>query len=347
MELARFSLTTTRCHLGFVYFVQHQETTRADRGVCLVARAALWSLFITIVVANAQMNILKASYSHCNYPSDCTSQRPVTDRSHRTDYSTTEYDVRLYGSKIPRRSLATREQGLAAPEAMTELLLPALRLSDPASLIDARQRSPIPESSRLSRIRAFALTTGAPSPSSTQSQRPVLAKDILDGDVPVTAFSSRSAFGDADQLHRVSLFTDTDHIAAGGQHGDLAERSHILQTIDQKVAKMMRLHIMTRPSWGASSSPQKNPARRSLSPPGLGLAVQPRGPTESSSESAHDPDSSSSWAESPPPDFDNEVTNVTNHRQQAGAKKLVTACLCDARLLRANGLLEPGCLPRV
>ena len=72
MELARFSLTTTRCHLGFVYFVQHQETTRADRGVCLVARAALWSLFITIVVANAQMNILKASYSHCNYPSEHT-----------------------------------------------------------------------------------------------------------------------------------------------------------------------------------------------------------------------------------------------------------------------------------
>ena len=256
---------------------------------------------------------------------------------------------------------------------MTELLLPALRLSDPASLIDARQRSPIPESSRLSRIRAFALTTGAPSPSSTQSQRPVLAKDILDGDVPVTAFSSRSAFGDADQLHRVSLFTDTDHIAAGGQHGDLAERSHILQTIDQKVAKMMRLHIMTRPSWGASSSPQKNPARRSLSPPGLGLAVQPRGPTESSSESAHegdedggglsaqdDPDSSSSCAESPPPDFAAEVTNVTNHRQQAGAKKLVIACCvmheCSERVAYwkpdacflydySHGLLAPGGLP--
>jgi len=224
----------------------------------------------------------------------------------------------------------------AAP--MTELILPALRLSDPASLTDARQRSPIPESSRLSRIRAFSLTTGASPPSPNKSQRPVLAKHILDGDVPVTAFSSRPAFGDANQLHPVSLFTDTDN---------LAERSHILQPIDQKVAKMMRLHIMTRPSWGASSSPQGNPARRSLSPPGLGLAVQPRGPTESSSESAHDPDSSSSWAESPPPDFDNEVTNVTNHRQQAGAKKLVTACLCDARLLRANGLLEPGCLPRV
>ena len=220
--------------------------------------------------------------------------------------------------------LGVQNFGTAArDEAMTELLLPALRLSDPASLIDARQRSPIPESSR---IRAFALTTGAPSPSSTQSQRPVLAKDILDGDVPVTAFSSRSAFGDADQLHPVSLFTDTFN------SGDLAERSHILQPIDQKVAKMMRLHIMTRPSWGASSSPQKNPARRSLSPPGLGLAVQPLGPTECSSESPHegdeDPDSSSSCAESPPPAFDNaaEVTNVTNHRQQAGAKKLVIAC---------------------
>ena len=118
---------------------------------------------------------------------------------------------------------------------MTEILLPALRLSDPASLIELRQRSPIPESSRLARIRAFqGLASGRGSdalPAPNPAQRPILAKDVLDGDVPVTVFSSRPDPGDADRLHPISLFGNAD------DGGNLKrERQQIVHHIDQKVS---------------------------------------------------------------------------------------------------------------
>jgi len=122
---------------------------------------------------------------------------------------------------------------LFSPGAMTELLLPALRLSDPASIIEPRQRSPIPESSRLARIRAFqglASGRGSDALPAPRQAAPILAKHVLDGDVPVTVFSSRPDPDDADLLHPISLFGNSDD-------GGKGERQQIVQSIDHKVGR--------------------------------------------------------------------------------------------------------------
>lgn len=157
---------------------------------------------------------------------------------------------------------------------MTELLLPAIPLSDHSALIDAQQRSPI--SSRLSRIRAFDLAskeaTGLPNNLSSTTTTPVLAKHILDGDVPTTAFSSRLDFGDdtSSPLLPINLFLNKNDIVA---------------QVDDKVAKMMHMHfkLLTRKSWGASS-----PKRSSCSPSGLGLSQWKESPPHAHAEEADD-----------------------------------------------------------
>lgn len=89
---------------------------------------------------------------------------------------------------------------------------------------------------------------------------------------------------------------------------------------------MMRVHMITRPSWGAPVSPQSPPARQrsSLSPPNLGLAWV-ADLAQDSDDSAHEgDDDTGSSASIPPPDFDN-VADVRKYRQAAGAQKMVTA----------------------
>jgi len=93
------------------------------------------------------------------------------------------------------------------------------------------------------------------------STTPVLAKLILDGDVPMTAFSSRLDFGEGESLRPVNLFKE-DTTLDSGSHMFLP-RAHFTQKIDDKVTKAMLMHLKTRQSWGSSTcSASRSPLSR-------------------------------------------------------------------------------------
>jgi len=105
-----------------------------------------------------------------------------------------------------------------------------------------------------SRIRAFDLNgseTSVIPVSPPASTTPVLAKLILDGDVPITAFSSRLDFGEGESLRPVNLFKE-DTTLDSGSHMFLP-RAHFTQKIDDKVTKAILMHLKTRQSWGSST----------------------------------------------------------------------------------------------
>ena len=202
---------------------------------------------------------------------------------------------------------------------MTELLLPALPLGDPAAIFDptphAARRSPIPSSSRLSRIRAFG--SGAPEEGARKPTHlgttPVLAKHVLDGDVPTTVFSSRLDFADDQDFAPVNLFPMARELEEEPKQGH--GQKDVVQQIDDRVAKMMQMHLMNRPTWAACTPSRHSP----LSPSGLGLssALHFRGHDAVLDESTDDESELT-------PDFDAEETaDVTKYRREAGAERMV------------------------
>ena len=120
--------------------------------------------------------------------------------------------------------------------------MPALPLANNVSILDSLQRNTVPQSARVSRIRAFGLDSRgsdvSTSPAQNNSSTPILAKNLLDGDVPTTVFSSRLDFGDANKLQPVNLFftkDDDNEISDRNNNRGFVERSKIVQPIDDKV----------------------------------------------------------------------------------------------------------------
>ena len=203
---------------------------------------------------------------------------------------------------------------------MTELLLPSLPLGDPTAFLDptphAARWSPIPSSARLSRIRAFG--SGAPEPPPPASMHlgttPVLAKHILDGDVPTTVFSTRLDFAldlENQDLAPLNLFPMARH-----ELEKEPVQKDVVQQIDDKVAKMMQMHLMIRPSVAACTPSRHLP----LSPSGLGLSSAQWREQEDVCDEWSDDDGDSDFT----PDFDAEETaDVTKFRREAGAERMV------------------------
>ena len=218
-------------------------------------------------------------------------------------------------------------------DAMTDLILPALPLGDPGSIFEPPQW-PIPDSSRLSRIRAFDLAKAAhdtPAPV-RRGTTPVLAKHVLDGDVPTTSFSSRS------DVAPTNLFPDSPKQPCSNERGqDSSEQRDVVQQIDHKVAKMMQIYLMSRPSWAECT-----PGNQSFLPPsGQTLSPAPSSSEDASDESCLDDDESGAriscfvlvcfflsadcllLAVHTPRYDDEESMEVTMYRRETGGTKLV------------------------
>jgi hypothetical protein len=215
---------------------------------------------------------------------------------------------------------------------MTDLLLPALPLGDPGSILEPPQWL-IPDSSRLSRIRAFDLAGAAhdtPAPV-RRGTTPVLAKHVLDGDVPTTSFSSRH------DVAPTNLFPDSPKQPCSDVRGqDSSVQRDVVQQIDHKVAKMMQIYLMSRPSL-AECTPGK---QSSLSPSGQALSPAPSSRKDASDESCLDDDESGAriscfvlvfflhadsmlLAVNTPRYDDKESMEVTLYRRETGGTKLV------------------------